>query len=98
MFFVVSVVKNRYSSDINVRINISGKLEDHTVRAGATLTIIKKWKTKKNLSITAVDAATKQPLYINGQSVIHLQSEKLTSPNFRIKSLNIGGMCNFNMF
>ena len=91
-FYVFIVLENNYNTDVEVRINISGKLEDYYLRLDAALPINKSWRTKKMLSITAVDAATKQALYINGQSVIHLQSETLTSRNLEVKVLRIGGL------
>ena len=95
-YFVIFVLENHYSKDVIVRINISGKLKVNHVRARAFLTISKNWNTKKMLSITAIDAATKRALYINGRSVIHLQStikQRLT-----LKVLKIRGICNFCMF
>ena len=94
--FVILILVNHYSDDVMVRINFSGKLEVEFVGAKQGLTVRKKFKMKTMLSITAVDAATKRPLYINGQSVIHLQST--TWEVSLVKVLHIEGRCNLYTF
>ena len=95
-YFVNLILKNHHSDDVLIRMNISGKLEVDSVKAKTFSTISKNWKTKKLLSITAVAAATQRPLYINGRSIVHLQS---TTWQFLTTAvLNIRGICNFYIF
>ena len=95
-YFVHLILANGCSDDVLIRINISGKLEVDSVKAKTFSTISKNWKTKKLLSITAVAAATKRVLYINGRSIVHLQST--TWQFLTTKVLNIRGICNFYIF
>ena len=89
-FFVVFIVENDHHADVIVRTNISGILEVDHLKPKEFLTKRKKWKTKKSLTVSAVDASTNRAVDINGQSIIHLESK--TSEYLTLKVLNIKGM------
>ena len=89
-FFVVFVVENDHNADVTVRTSISGMLEVDHLKPKEILTKGRKWKTKKSLSISAVDASTNRTVNINGQSIIHLESK--TSEYLTLKVLKIEGI------
>ncbi|CAB3992609.1 uncharacterized protein LOC113676378 [Paramuricea clavata] len=100
-FFAVFVLVNNYHGDVLVTTNVSGQLEIDHLKPTKKVVKSKKWKTKKWLSVSAVDATTNRTVDINEHSVIHLeptiknliwlnvlyiQAPKLVDPNMKTAS------------
>ena len=81
--FAMFVLVNNYHGDVLVTTNVSGQLEIDHLKPTKTMVKSKQWKTKKWLSVSAVDATTNRTVDINEHSVIHLEPtiKKLISLN-----------------
>ena len=84
-YFIFVIVENRHKADVIVTTNISGTLQSDYLKPGEIVVKHKNWKTKMSLSISAVEASTNRKLYINGKSVIHVESAKVV----KMKTLNV---------
>ncbi|CAB4021189.1 Hypothetical predicted protein, partial [Paramuricea clavata] len=72
-FYVVIVLVNNCRGDVLVTTNVSGQLKIDHLKPTKTVVKSKRWKTKKWLSVSVVDATTNRTVDINGHSVIHLE-------------------------
>ena len=72
-FFAVFLLVNNYHGDVLVTTNVSGQLEFEHLKPTKKVVKSKQWKTKKWLSVSAVDATTNRTVDINEHSIIHLE-------------------------
>ena len=84
-YFIWLIIENDHKADVIVKTSISGTLQSDYLKPAEIVIKRKDWKTKKSLSISAVEASTNRKLYINGKSVIHVESTKVV----RLKVLNV---------
>lgn len=69
MFLLV----NQYDSDVLVTTDASGQLESFNLKKAGTMLKSKVVKGKKTFAISAVDADTKEVVFLNGELVIYLE-------------------------
>ena len=71
-FFIVFLLVNKYRGEVLITTNVSGRLKSFHLKPTKTVVKIRRWKTRKSLAVSAVDAGTNQIVHINGQSVVYL--------------------------
>ena len=82
-FFIVTKIVNNYHHNVLVNITVSSVFEVRLLRPLKSFLICKGWKTKKSITVTAIDPATNQTIDISGQSETRISAKR------RLASINV---------